>query len=340
MTLEIKLNKQEISGLLSGPPKISDPLESATRVLDLEVSTTTDLRNYLGQAVELWYGGKLWFYGFLFKRSYTERKNAGYVVYDPCFFMSKNSDDFYIKNMTATQGFRTLAERTGVTLGKLANTKAVFKALYYQGKLPDEIAADLIARTYQATGKKYWYRFNPDLNNFGLTLFERKIPAKVWAFQVGVNLTAASLEESIEDAVTRVKLVERETGKTVVKTKDFLPHKAPDFGKMTYFEEVSKDDAAGMEQKAKEYLNKLAKIKTDMSIEGVNPNRVIPQLFSADVIYAEERNTKILGAYHIKNISQTFRSKNLVEISADIQRAPGIPEIKVEDATKDPNKQD
>jgi len=235
--------------------------------------------------------------------------------------------------MTGTQGLKYLAGLVGVKTAKLANTGAVFKALYYQGADPDKIAVDLLARTYKANGKKYWYRFDPSTENFGLTLFERTVPALIWAFQVGVNLSNATLEESIEETATVVKLVNRETGKVVTKVNSAALQQ---YGNMRYFEEVDKDKAKTMEKDAQQLLDKLSKVNTEMDIDGVNPNRVMPQLFSADVIYVEEPRTKIIGAYHIKAITHTFFSDNLVKIGASIQKAPDVPEIQYEEATNNP----
>src|SRR3990170_3594108 len=85
----------------------------------------------------------------------------------------------------------------------------VFPALYDQNAEADKVAIDLLARTYKASGEKYWYRFEPGTTGFGLQVFPRIVPKEIWAFQVGVNLTAASYEESIEETATVVRLVNR-----------------------------------------------------------------------------------------------------------------------------------
>lgn len=333
MTLDVRLNNQSLRQLLEAPPKVNDQLESACRVLDLEVRAATSLVNYMGQPVELWYNNVRWFFGFLFRRGTESGGKVTYSVFDPLYYSKKTPDDYYLKNVTATQGFKQIADRVGIVTGALANTGVVFPALYYDGSAPDKVFIDLLARTYQANGKKYWYRFDPSVDNFGLTLFERVIPPQVWAFQVGVNLTAARYEESIEEAATVVKLVNRDTGKVVTKVAN---EALKQFGHMIHFEEVDKDQAATMEKKAQELLTKLARVTTSASIEGINPDRKIPQLYSGDVIYVEESVTKLIGAYHIRNLTQTFESDNLVTIAADIQGAPDVPEIQYEDAVKKP----
>lgn len=329
--IDVRINNQSLRDILAAPPRITDQVNATCRTLDVTVDKAAGLENYLGQPVELWYGGTRWFFGFLQKRGRTSKKTITYRVLDPLFFFNKNPDDWYIKNMTATQGFKYLAGEIGIPIYQLANTGAVFPALFYQAVEPGKVAVDLLARTYQANGKKYWYRYNPGVDDFGLFLFERTVPKLVWAFQSGTNLIDATLEESIEELITVVKLVNRETGKIVTRV-DADGLKA--YGHRRHFEEANEDQAPTMEKDAQALLDKLKIVKKTMAITGVNPNQSIPQLYSGDVIYAEEAHTEILGGYHIVNITQEFVADDLVKLSMDIQRAPDVPDILYPDAHK------
>lgn len=334
MTLDLRVNGQSLRELLAAPPVIKDNLNAVCRTLDFTVRAADDLTNYVGQPVELWYDGKPWYFGFIFKKGYDSAGSVLYTAYDPLIWLKKNPDDYYYKNMTATQILKDLANTLGIKINSLANTGAVFKALYYQGAQPDKIGVDVLARTAQQTGKKYWYRYE---GTKGLTLFERVVPSEIWAFQVGVNLTSAKHEESLEETATVVKLVNRETGKTVTKASaDGIKQ----YGRMVHFEEVDKEQAATMGTKAQELLNKLEKVNVSSSLEGINPDRVMPQLYSGDVIYVEEERTQLIGAYHIKNVAQTFASDNLVKLALDVKAAPEIPTLQYQDAVKKAEKKE
>lgn len=334
MTLDIRINNQSLRGILNGPPVIQDQLNAVCRTLEVPVQNADGLENYLGQPIELWYGGTRWFTGFLMRRGKNSDGAFIYTAYDPLYFMKRNKDDWYFKNMTATQGFTDLAKKSGVRVASIANTGAVFPALYYQGAEADKVGIDLLARTYKANGKRYWFRYKPDAGSDGLTVFERVVPSKIWAFQVGVNLESASMEETVEETATVVKLINRETGKVVTRADTEALKK---YGQLIHFEEVSKDEAAGMEKKAQDLLKNLAKVKTTMAAAGINPDRIIPQLYSGDAIYVEEANTGLLGGYYILNVSQTFESDNLVSLAFDIQAAPDVPTVQYDNATTDPN---
>lgn len=332
--LEVRIGLQDVTDILAAPPKIEDQLNAACRRLTLRIKISKGLILKPGDKVELWYGGKRWYYGFLSSRRFKSKGVAEVKSYDPLFFMVRNSTDFYLKNQTATQYFRNAATALKIPIGSIANTKVVFKNLYYHNAQPDKIAVDLLARTYKETNTKYWYRFNPDTDGFGLTLFEKKLPSELWAFQVGINLEAADYADSVEGLATIVKLVDRETGKMVMRVNSDAMNQ---YGPLTHFEEVNKEDAPNMERIAKERIEDLSKIKATIGIKGINPNQTMPQFFSADVVYVEEKYTNLLGAYHIRNVTQTFHSNNLVSLGMDLKEAPEIPKIQYDNATKDPN---
>jgi hypothetical protein len=334
--IDVRVKGYSVRELLAAPPKIDDQLEAVCRTMDLQVKHDKLLNDLTGQAVELWKDDKRWFYGFIQKRGIEDTAVNSLLAYDPLFFFKKNPDDYYYKNRTATKIFQDLADKTGVKVAQLANTKVVLPNLYYQAADPDEIAIDSLARTKKVGGGSFWYRFDPDESNFGLHLFEKTVPKEAWAFQIGVNLTKAKYEESAEDLVTQVKLINRETGKVVFRKDTALESK---YGQRQHFEEINNDEASTMERKASQYMKDLTKIKVQQAIEGVNPGNM-PQLFSGDVIYVEEKHTNLIGAYHIRNISASFEGWKTVVLSMDIQRAPHIPAIQYEDATEDPAKKE
>jgi hypothetical protein len=333
--IDVRAAGYSLSEILAAPPRISDQIDGVCRTLDLQLKNDKAISGLLGQTVELYKGDDRLFYGRIMKRGIDDAGQASLIAYDPLFYFKKNPDDYYYKKntVTATGVFKDLAAKTGVPVGNLANTRVVMPALYYQGGEPNKIAVDVLARTKAAGGKNFWYRFDPSKSNFGLQLFERIVPKEIWAFQVGINLTGASYEESAEEIVTQVKLVNRETGKTVIRKNEAMLNK---FGKLQHFEEVDKDQAKNMDRLAISRLNDLSKIAVTSNVDGINPGNM-PMLYSGDVIYVEEKHTGIMGAYHIRNVTQEYISEDLITVGMDIEKAAGIPDVQYEDATKDPN---
>lgn len=328
--IDVRINNQSLRELITSPPRISDQLNAVCRTLDVTLQNVPGIKNDKGQTVQLYYRNKLHFEGPLFIRGYNAAGQINLKAYDPLYYL-RNKDDYYYKNVTATQGIKNVAKRWGIKTGSIANTGAVLPALYYPASEGDKVVIDMLARTYSLNRRKYWLRYIP---GSGLTVFERVIPSKIWAFQVGVNLTSADYEESIEETATIVKLVNRETGKTVRKENTALKNK---YGPMVHFEEVDKDHVNTMERKATNLLSSLGKVKVTQSIDGINPDGVMPMFYSGDLIYVEEKYTGLIGAYYIQDIDQTYVGANLVEIGASLTKAANIPEIQYEDANTKPD---
>jgi hypothetical protein len=335
MTVELVINGQDVAPLLSRPPRISDDLEAVCRTLDFTLYAAEALTNYLGQPVELYLDGKRWYFGFLEVRGWEARGQVTYRVYDPLYFLRKNPDDYYFNGQTANQIAEKVLKNIGVARGKIASTGVVLPPQLYKRAEGDKVIIDALVKTVRGGGKKFWLRFDPDESGFGATIFERKVPAHIWAFQRGVNLTDARYTESLEEMYNVVKLVNRETGKTVKKfDQEFINR----FAARTRFEEVDKDAAATMDKDAAAMLKEGAKVKTSISLEGINADLVMPQFYSGDVIYVEEDFTNVWGAHHIRRVEQTVVSSKVILLTMDVEDAPGVPPIQFEDAEKEATK--
>jgi hypothetical protein len=333
MTLQLIINKQDVAPLLSAPPRISDDIDAVCRTLEFQLQAAEGLDNYLGQQVELYVNGRREFFGFLEVRSWDSNGTVTYKVFDPLYFLAKNPDDYYFPDgLTASQRAETVLKNVGVARGKIAPTGVVLPASFYKGAAGDQVIIDSLVKTVKAGGKKFWLRFDPSVESFGATIFERKLPAEAWAFQRGVNLISATYEESLEDHYNVVVLVNRETGKAVVK---YDPQAIKDFGARTYFEEVDKDHANTMDRNALELLKTGKQVKTNISIEGVNDDLVMPIFFVGDVIYVEDDMTQAMGAYYIRRVEHTIHSSRRITLVMDVELTPDVPAVIFEDAERD-----
>ncbi|TVX92227.1 XkdQ/YqbQ family protein [Paenibacillus agilis] len=329
MTLQLIVNKQDVAPLLSGPPKINDEIDSVCRTLEFQLQAADGLTNYLGNAVQLYLGGKRWFYGFLEVTGWDANGVITYKAYDPLYFLKKNPYDYYCKNQTAKQIAAQVLSTVGIKAGILADTKSVLAPKLYQKAEGDKVIIDVLARTYKTTSKKYWLRFNPEEGReFGAEIYERVVPRDLWAFQRGVNMTSAKFDESLEEHFNVVHLINRETGKKVAKADKQL---ALDYGVRTHVEEVDKDKAATMERDAAALLVEKKKVKTTINMEGMNLNLAMPQFYSGDVIYVEEEMTQVFGAYHIRSVSQTIVDSKTIQLAFALQNAPDVPQIQFDD---------
>jgi hypothetical protein len=91
-----------------------------------------------------------------------------------------------------------------------------------------------------------------------------------------------------------------------------------------------------MERHATDLLSSLGRIKISQNIDGVNPGNM-PMFYSGDLVYVEEKLTRLVGAYYIEDLTQTYVGENLVEISASLTKAANVADIQYEDADEKPD---
>lgn len=323
----LALNNQDITGLVENRSiTLEDPIESPNRRLKFKLKrdNARQVANFLGQTATISVNGSTWFEGVVMVKGRDTTGRIQYTANDPAFYLGKNPGDYVYQQQAGEAIVQNLAEACGVAVGWMDPTGVVFPQLLYRGKYPDKIVLDVIARLVQ-NGKKFWYRYQPGV---GLVFFERGIPTLAWVFEIGVNLTNASYEETIEAQITRATLVNRETGEVITREATEKLHP----GNVTNFEETDKTGAemAGIVDSK---LAKLSQVGTTMRIEGVNPG-VMPMFWAGDAVYIHEPETNIVGGYYLKNVTQTIISDNLVILGADVIKARDIPEIQYEDATE------
>lgn len=331
MTLDIRVNQLSIQDLLVSPPRINDQANAVCRTLEFSFLATETADVPLGKLVELFYNGKRWFLGFIMRREFRSDGAVAVIAYDPLFFLKKHKDDWLFKNMGAFDIFSFVCSKVGIKVGSIEKTP-VMPTLYYEASEADKVCVDILARLYELTRKKYWYRYDPEK---GFVFFERKLPENAWAFQTGINLTSATYTESAENLVTAIKLVNRETG-AIAQKHNTLASKQ--YGLRQEMQVLDKEKAKSMDAIALQMLKDLSKIDVTMDVQGINPNATIPQLYSGDVVYVEEDLTQIIGAYWIKDVTQEFVSDSLVQIGMNVTEDPEVPKIQYENAKDDPNK--
>lgn len=328
--IDLRANGYHLGNLLAAPPKLDDAIDGIC------VTMTITLKGYklaTGDLVELFFKGRRVFYGHVRRRKFGADGMADYTLYDPLFLL-KNEDDYYFKNQTLTQAYTRLLKEAGIPVGKIANTKVVLPQLWYRATDGSKCLTDMIARQKRLNNKIYYPRFNPETASADLV--ELVIPNELWAFQVGVNLTSATYEEDATAVASAVKLVNRETGKSVVKVNAASEKK---YGKLQKLIEVDKEAANQMDSMATSELAKVSRVGFTASAEGINPG-TMPIFRSADLVYVEEKYTGLLGGYHIRNVSQAFVDDELIQVGVDIQKTAFVPDIQVTDATSDPDKKE
>jgi hypothetical protein len=150
--------------------------------------------------------------GFLLRRGVVwekerEEKSGRHImltVYDPSIYLAKSEDEkFWPKGSTASQRLRRYAQTWGIPTGAIADTgtplaKAIHRAKPIWTMITDELKETL---------KKGGHMYRPRMTSAGLELVRIGGNSTVWALETDRNLEEASSRESMDDAVSRVKVL-------------------------------------------------------------------------------------------------------------------------------------
>lgn len=324
--LQLKIDGKNFTGLLTGNPVIKEQLNACCRTLMFDLALLGIKQDLLAHKVELYYSNKRWFIGEIKKQVESHDGLNKLTAYDPLFLFSKHDDDYYFKNQTATQMAKAMADKIGIKVYKLENTKAVIDYTFYKKGSPDKIMVDALARTWNAGGDKFWFRYDPEHD--GILLKRRSVPTMIWAFKTGGNLMSASRERTIEEMYNTVKLINRETGKTVSKVN--AKNKAL-YGNTQYYEEINDKDT-NLDSYAAEKLKSLSKVKSTLKMSGTNSDGAMGQFFVGDPLYVEEKNTGLVGGFWVRNVSHTFLADDAIQLDFDLTATEDIPEIQYDDS--------
>ena len=137
--LQLKIDGHDFTGVLSGNPVIKDQLNACCRILTFSLALYGNKLDLLAHKAELYYNGKRWFIGEIKNQKEKHDGENSITVYDPLFLFGKHDDDYYFENQTATQMAKTMANKIGIKIYSLENTKAVISYVLYKKGSPDKM---------------------------------------------------------------------------------------------------------------------------------------------------------------------------------------------------------
>lgn len=181
-----------------------------------------------------------------------ERRHWNVIVYDRTIYLAKSEDEYYFaEGTTATQRIKQIAADWNIPIYNLAETGQPLAKAMHRSKNLWSIIQDALKETAEKSGKMYRLRMMPGtmLTNpkykfepGGLELVELGTNQPVWVLEFESNLEQITQRQTLDGAVTRVKIlgnasrgkrnpvVGTVTGKTELGTlqKVLIEHKATD----------------------------------------------------------------------------------------------------------------
>jgi len=152
-----------------------------------------------------WQGREL-FRGMFLRQTPSSSRTLSLRAYDNGFRLLRNKDTFNYSGVTASGVFRDACSRFGLPMGSVANTGFMIPELPKPQTTAWDAIADALGLTYQATGVRYFVMCRGER----LNLIERRQNVLQWVLEVESNLMDYRYSKSIENIMTRIRLLSSE----------------------------------------------------------------------------------------------------------------------------------
>lgn len=288
------------------------------------------------------------FRGIIFKQGGSPGKKT-LTVHDQLIYSTRNKEADLFVGKTADQIAKKVFAEFGIPIGSITSTGYVIPYLLFDGDTPYDMVMTALKITHENTGKRFAL-FSKDGK---VNIAAKKDQLKQWVIESGVNLVEYSYESSIEDTVTKVKMIAEFDKKTITAVSDDGGLQKL-YGTMQHFEKSSeKTTQAELNAKAKAVLKEQGKVKKSFSLSNI-PG--ISDIITGVAIYVIVEDLGIARPYYVESDTHTFKGKNhtmtlkltetdeLPEISAGTTERPkpkAKPKVKVKKKPKPkPDKKD
>lgn len=136
------------------------------------------------------------------------KRRLNITAYDRTIYLSRSEDEYlFPAGQTATQRIKKYAADWGIKLFNLADTKVPLEKSIYRARPIYNMIMDDLRETVKKGGKMYRPRMTPS----GLELFEIGTNKTVWVLESSRNMEEISHNQTLEGAVTQVKVLGKES---------------------------------------------------------------------------------------------------------------------------------
>jgi hypothetical protein len=252
---------------------------------------------YKGCQCIVTYNGSELLRGLVVDQARGKSKKLQITARDNLIYFANNDDTFNYKEKTAKQIFLDICSRFQISYDKVADTNYVIPSLAKEnGKLWD-IILEALSITYKATGVKYYLASQKGK----VSLLLRKESVQQWIIEDGSNLIDYDYSRSIENIVTRVKMIS-ENGTVVAEAVNADIEK-----RIGIFQKVIQKDNDLNSGQLQEVTNNTLKLESSvnesLSVTGIG----IPSAIAGTAIYLIIPELGIKQSYYVDEDSHSFK---------------------------------
>ncbi len=276
----------------------SGSLEQASRSVEFSVCNApldTNLKSLpniaTGDFIRLKESGETLFFGMIYVTERTSQVGeVAYTAYDLLYHFTKSSWCRSFKNKTAEAITRECCKEVGVTAGSIVATKVNLAKLLIDNETIYDTMLKAYKKASKTTGKKYLIR----MVDIKLSVIVKGNTTSKIMLTDSTNITQASIKESAEDIINRVKIYDdrgKQTG--VVSSSDSLK-------KYGVFQAVyTEEEGVNAKTAAKESFKEPTQ---EITLEAIGDITCI----SGYAIQLKDKSTGLTGKYWIIDDKHSF----------------------------------
>lgn len=258
------------------------------------------------------------FGGYIFSVSKVagigERK---YTAYDGLIYLLKSSISQNFSGTTAHGVTRQVCAELGIPVASLPSDGGVSLSFAHIAKPAYEAIMGAWTHVSKATGKKYMPFMAAD--GLGMAIIGDAVAQRT--LKPSTDMMGAEITSSIEDAVTRVRIVD-EKGITLASTDD--PQNIRNYGVLQA--SVNQEEGLDASTQAKDLL---VGADNQISLPDVLGGMDAYDLITGNTVFVQEPQTGLCGKFHIINDAHTF-SDGQHHVSLGLSYEAIMDEVEVE----------
>lgn len=304
----------DITPIIKNGMKLSKSTKNICWELNFELSKNSNLGIDVGDVIILKENNKEVFGGVILTK---EQDTLSFKALDYAFYFTKNKETYQFVDVEASKVIRALILSMRGEIGTLDETNLMVDKFYF-GKSLGNIISEIINNIFSKEGKEYLFYYSEGKFNFKKSpkeLYKEGI-IKPISFVKGFHndFTFNCLEYvkppkrkiSIEDMKNSIKIF-------IQKDKDYIKkdemkdnNSIKKYGLMQEIIEIKEKDLNLSNQKATNILNKLNKVKEEITL--YIPFGGTVSLIPGDILNLKYHDLNIVGVYEIKKLSYQFES--------------------------------
>lgn len=157
MLIENKQKVYDATNLLNGEVRIESSVLGSCGKMICSVIRDGNVEFVEGNQIQFFVNGKVFFSGWIMKKSRTSKQIITVVAYDQFFYLVQNKDTYVYYNKKASELIKMIANDYGLEIGNICDTVWAIPQRIEEGQTLWDMIATALELTKKEIGKEYFF---------------------------------------------------------------------------------------------------------------------------------------------------------------------------------------